>query len=67
MAGCAWRWLIWAAFYRAREAVLRIGIHARGADGSDASWLRGQYQRQGSAEGMVNAAIERFRGARLPD
>ncbi|QJE00557.1 glutamate--cysteine ligase [Massilia forsythiae] len=30
--------------------------------GSDASWLREQYRRQGSAEGMVNAAIGRFRG-----
>jgi carboxylate-amine ligase len=34
------------------------------AEGSDATWLRGQYQRQGSAEGMVNAAIQRFRGER---
>jgi carboxylate-amine ligase len=34
------------------------------ADGSDASYLRRQYLRQGSAEGMVNAAIQRFRGER---
>jgi len=33
-------------------------------DGSDAFYLRGQYERQGSAEGMVNAAIQRFRGER---
>jgi len=36
------------------------------ADGSDASWLRGQYARQGSAECMVDAAIRRFRNARRP-
>jgi glutamate---cysteine ligase / carboxylate-amine ligase len=30
-------------------------------EGSDASYLRSEYQRQASAEGMVNAAIERFR------
>jgi carboxylate-amine ligase len=29
---------------------------------NDATYLRGQYEAQGSAEGMVNAAIERFRG-----
>jgi carboxylate-amine ligase len=34
------------------------------ADGSDAAYLRRQYLRQGSAEGMVNAAIQRFRGER---
>jgi carboxylate-amine ligase len=33
-------------------------------DGSDAAYLRRQYLRQGSAEGMVNAAIMRFRGER---
>jgi len=33
-------------------------------EGSDAAFLRGQYERQGSAEGMVNAAIRRFRGER---
>jgi carboxylate-amine ligase len=30
---------------------------------NDATYLRGQYEAQGSAEGMVNAAIERFRSA----
>jgi carboxylate-amine ligase len=34
------------------------------ADGSDASYLRRQYERQGSVEGMVHAAIQRFRGER---
>jgi carboxylate-amine ligase len=34
------------------------------AEGSDAGYLRRQYLRQGSAEGMVNAAIQRFRGER---
>ena len=34
-------------------------------DASDATFLRRQYQDQGSAEGMVNAAICRFRGQRL--
>jgi carboxylate-amine ligase len=33
-------------------------------EGSDAGYLRRQYLRQGSAEGMVNAAIQRFRGER---
>ncbi|MBY0556369.1 MAG: glutamate--cysteine ligase [Burkholderiaceae bacterium] len=32
-------------------------------EGSDAHYLRQQYQRRGSAEGMVAAAIERFRAA----
>jgi len=41
-------------------------LAAAAADGTDATWLRGQYQRQGSAEGMVNAAIGRFRGERRP-
>ncbi len=31
---------------------------------SDAGYLRRQYEEQGSAEGMVNAAIARFRGQR---
>jgi carboxylate-amine ligase len=41
-------------------------VHLAGAasDGSDASHLRAQYERQGSCEGMVNAAIQRFRGER---
>jgi carboxylate-amine ligase len=33
---------------------------------NDATYLRGQYEAQGSAEGMVNAAIERFRGKAAP-
>ena len=32
-----------------------------GHEGSDASYLRRQYERQGSAEGMVDAAIRVFR------
>jgi len=32
-------------------------------EGSDAHWLRGEYAQRGSAEGMVEAAIGRFRGA----
>ncbi|WP_296944126.1 YbdK family carboxylate-amine ligase [uncultured Massilia sp.] len=39
-------------------------IAAAATDGNDASFLRGQVERQGSAEGMVNAAIRRFRGER---
>jgi carboxylate-amine ligase len=41
-------------------------VHLAGAatEGSDASFLRTQYERQGSCEGMVNAAIQRFRGER---
>ena len=31
------------------------------AEGSDASYLRQQHERRGSPEGMVDAAIERFR------
>jgi len=31
-------------------------------EGSDAHYLRGEFSRRGSAEGMVEAAIERFRG-----
>jgi carboxylate-amine ligase len=33
------------------------------ADVSDATHLRQQFELQGSCEGMVNAAIQRFRGA----
>jgi len=44
------------------EALLHLASAA--SDGSDASILRGQYERQGSCEGMVNAAIQRFRGER---
>jgi carboxylate-amine ligase len=41
-------------------------LHLAGAvsGGSDATFLRTQYERQGSCEGMVNAAIRRFRGER---
>jgi carboxylate-amine ligase len=39
-------------------------VAAAVSDGNDAAFLRGQYERQGSAEGMVNAAIRRFRGER---
>jgi carboxylate-amine ligase len=41
-------------------------LHLAGAasSGSDAGFLRAQYARQGSCEGMVNAAIRRFRGER---
>jgi carboxylate-amine ligase len=41
-------------------------MHLAGAvsDGSDSAFLRVQYERQGSCEGMVNAAIQRFRGER---
>ena len=31
---------------------------------SDSAYLRRQYEDQGSTEGMVNAAIRRFRGQR---
>jgi carboxylate-amine ligase len=34
------------------------------SEGSDSAFLRAQYERQGSCEGMVNAAIRRFRGER---
>jgi carboxylate-amine ligase len=37
-------------------------LAAAAVEGGDASYLRGQYERQGSAEGMVDAAIRRFRG-----
>ncbi|HZV63775.1 MAG TPA: YbdK family carboxylate-amine ligase [Telluria sp.] len=39
-------------------------LSAAAQDASDASYLRRQYEEQGSAEGMVNAAIRRFRGQR---
>ena len=41
-------------------------LHLAGAvvNGSDAAFLRTQYERQGSCEGMVDAAIRRFRGER---
>jgi carboxylate-amine ligase len=34
------------------------------AESGDAQYLRAEYERQGSAEGMVDAAIRRFRGTR---
>jgi carboxylate-amine ligase len=43
-------------------ALRHLSAAAQGA--SDASYLRQQYEEQGSAEGMVNAAISRFRGGR---
>jgi carboxylate-amine ligase len=42
------------------DALPHLAAAVRG--GGDASFLRGQYARQGSAEGMVDAAIRRFRG-----
>ncbi|MFK3740240.1 YbdK family carboxylate-amine ligase [Massilia sp. TN1-12] len=44
------------------EALLHLASAA--SDGNDAAFLRGQYERQGSSEGMVDAAIRRFRGER---
>jgi carboxylate-amine ligase len=37
-------------------------LSAAAAEASDATYLRQEYDRQGSCEGMVNAAIQRFRG-----
>jgi carboxylate-amine ligase len=39
-------------------------LSAAAQDASDASFLRREYERQGSCEGMVNAAIQRFRAER---
>jgi carboxylate-amine ligase len=39
-------------------------LAAAAQDASDATLLRHEYERQGSCEGMVNAAIQRFRGER---
>ena len=39
-------------------------LAAAAGEGGDAAFLRAQYERQGSAEGMVNAAVRRFRGER---
>jgi len=36
-------------------------LEAVASDANDATYLRRQYEAQGSAEGMVNAAIQRFR------
>jgi carboxylate-amine ligase len=44
------------------EALVQLAAAA--AEGSDSAFLRAQYERQGSCEGMVNAAIQRFRGER---
>jgi glutamate---cysteine ligase / carboxylate-amine ligase len=44
------------------DALLHLAAAA--SDGNDAAFLRGQYERQGSSEGMVDAAIRRFRGER---
>jgi carboxylate-amine ligase len=44
------------------EALRHLGAAA--VEGNDAGLLRSQYERQGSVEGMVNAAILRFRGER---
>jgi carboxylate-amine ligase len=43
-----------------------VQLAAAAAEGSDSAFLRAQYERQGSCEGMVNAAIQRFRGERRP-
>jgi carboxylate-amine ligase len=44
------------------EALLELAGVA--VHGNDAAFLRGQYERQGSCEGMVDAAIRRFKGER---
>ena len=44
------------------DALQHLAQAAR--EGSDASLLRRYYERDGSVEGMVNAAIQRFRGDR---
>jgi carboxylate-amine ligase len=51
-----------AEFLGSMEALVHLADAASG--GSDSSFLRAQYERQGSCEGMVNAAIQRFRGER---
>ena len=43
-----------------RAAIDHLALAAE--QGSDASYLRTQYKERGSAEGMVDAAIARFRG-----
>jgi carboxylate-amine ligase len=40
-------------------------LTAEVTDGNDATYLRQEFVRQGSMEGMVHAAIERFRGGRI--
>jgi len=44
------------------DALNHLALAAR--EGSDASQLRRVFEREGSVEGMVNAAIQRFRGDR---
>jgi carboxylate-amine ligase len=44
------------------EALAQLAAAA--VDGNDAAFLRGRFDGQGSAEGMVDAAIRRFRGER---
>ncbi|SFD18109.1 YbdK family carboxylate-amine ligase [Massilia yuzhufengensis] len=44
------------------EALQHLAAAARA--GSDAAQLRGVFEREGSVEGMVHAAIQRFRGER---
>lgn len=44
------------------DALAHLAAAAR--EGSDAMWLRRYYERDGSVEAMVNAAIGRFRGER---
>jgi carboxylate-amine ligase len=51
-----------AAALGSLEALLHLAAVA--SDGGDAHFLRAQHARQGSVEGMVNAAIRRFRGER---
>jgi carboxylate-amine ligase len=51
-----------AEFLGSVEALAHLAGAASG--GSDSAFLRVQYERQGSCEGMVNAAIRRFRGER---
>jgi carboxylate-amine ligase len=48
-----------AAQLGSSEAIQHLAIAAAGE--SDAGYLRQQFAQQGSAEGMVNAAIQRFR------
>ena len=38
-----------------------ISVHALAREGSDASWLRREHAERGSVEGMVEAALTRFR------
>jgi carboxylate-amine ligase len=51
-----------AEFLGSVEALAHLAGVA--SEGSDSAYLRAQYERQGGCEGMVNAAIQRFRGER---